>query len=273
MVRKRNRTPGPMSKPPPPTATATPESASHALVPQPFRVVRLRQIDSTSDEAARRLRAGTLALPAVVVADVQTAGRGTRGRSWLSTDAGGSLTATFVLPVDESRPVQHSPLLAGLCVRNALADYAGPAADSRLKIKWPNDVLLDGRKLAGLLCERRDGADLIGVGVNLSLAAAALPPDLAGRVASLSEVAPAGRDAVLAAIARGLSNRPKSLADLRRHDFLLGRRVEIGTSAGRIAGECRGIDADGRLLVEAEGQTRRIVSGTVRLVDARVTRS
>ena len=248
-----------MSKPPP-------TNASDFFSAAGFAVVRLAEIDSTSDEAARRLRAGTLAPPAVVVADVQTAGRGTRGRSWLSTDAGGSLTATFALAVID-RPIHHLPLLVGLAVRDALADLAGAAADSRLTIKWPNDVLLDGRKLCGILCERRDGADLIGVGVNLSLAAAALPPELCGRVASLDEVAATSRDATLAAIARRLGDLPPDLAsrlaDLRRHDSLRGRRVEVDTPTGRVVGECDGIDAEGRLLVRAEGVTRRVVSGTV----------
>ena len=253
-----------MSKPAPPTATAN-------LPAGPFRPLFLRQIGSTSDEAARRLRAGTLPLPAVIVADVQTAGRGTRGRTWLSTDAGGSLTATFALPVEPSRPVHHLPLLAGLCVRDALGDLAPLAADSRLKIKWPNDVLLDGRKLGGILCERRDGADLVGVGVNLSLDAAALPDELRQRVASLAEVRGASRDEVLAAIAGrfGADLLPASatlarrLDDLRRHDFLRGREVEIDTPAGRVAGRCRGIADDGRLAVVGASSDQLVASGTV----------
>ena len=276
MVPERNRTGPVMSKPP----------AAPAM-PNPFHVVRLAEVDSTSDEAARRLRAGgagTLPLPAVVVADVQTSGRGTRGRTWRSSDAHGSLTATFALPIHPTRPVQHLPLLAGLCVRDALAEFAG---DDRLTIKWPNDVMLDGRKLAGLLCERRDGADLIGVGVNLSSASigeandpaakAASPPtgdgrhELVGRVAWLGEAVSTSRDAILAAVARRFAADllPASatlvgrLDALRRHDFLRGREVELDTPAGRVAGRCDGIASDGRLSVVEHGAFRLIASGTV----------
>ena len=273
MVRQDNRARPAMSKPPAPPATFF-----------GFHAVRLGQIDSTSDEAARRLRAATLFLPAVIVADVQTRGRGTRGRTWHSTDARGSLTATFALIMYPSRPVQHLPLLAGLAVRDALADVAGPAADGRLTIKWPNDVMLDGRKLTGLLCERRDGADLIGVGVNLlppvpqangEAASAAGSPaeqiDFAPRTAYLGEAAQVSRDVVLEAIARRIATDllpphvtlAERINDLRRHDFLGGRSIELDTPSGPVTGRCEGIAADGRLVV-GEGEARRIVaSGTV----------
>ena len=230
-------------------------------------VVRLAEVDSTSDEAARRLRAGTMPVPGVVVADVQTRGRGTRGRTWLSDAAGGSLTATFVLPIHKERPVTELPLLAGLAVRDALAGLV-PGAD--LRLKWPNDVLLGGRKAAGLLCERRDGADLVGVGVNLALDADSLSPELRGRVASLFEVAAVTRDAALSAVAARLAadvlpptaRLADRLADLRRHDALLGRFVAVATPGGLIEGECVGVDAAGCLLVRGASGVRRVMSGT-----------
>src|SRR5439155_18507359 len=97
----------------------------------------------------------------------------------------GCLTVTFVLPVEDQLQPHQIPLLAGLAVRNAAAQLAG---SNKIALKWPNDVLFDGRKLGGLLCERLDKVDLIGLGLNVNLDRSAAPPDLRGRLASLAEV-------------------------------------------------------------------------------------
>ena len=130
--------------------------------------------------------------PAVVLTGRQTAGRGRGDHAWWSGK--GCLTVTFVMPVHDPALGHRVPLIAGLAVRNAAAEAAGTDA---VRLKWPNDlVCTEGtsrsgrlRKLAGLLCERAHGVDLIGLGLNISLDPDSAPENLRGKVASLSQLA------------------------------------------------------------------------------------
>ena len=236
----------------------------------PFRLVFLPEIPSTSDEGARRVAAGELSPPAVVTTALQTAGRGTRGRMWHSVP--GSLAATFVMPIRWDRPIHHVPLLAGLAVRKGLSSFA---PGEEMKIKWPNDILLAGRKVAGLLCERKHGVDLVGIGVNTSTG------DLAPVTAQLDTVAGAllevDRWTVLQALAREVhmallsgSAVPWSQAirQWAMHDALSGKVVVVQTPAGEIAGRIEGLDEEGRLLLAEGSRVHAIASGTVRLAEA-----
>ena len=216
-----------------------------------FRVLRHAALPSTSTEAARLLAAGELPLPAVVVADVQTAGRGTRGRGWNGgTAPGDALAATFCFNRIDA-PAGQLALVAAVLVRRAVSRF-----DGGVMVKWPNDLMLNGRKLGGILCERLAGGDLVGVGLNLRP-----PPPHAG-AATLDHV-PA--DEALAAVAEELSALPRVRwpelrAEYERHHLLAGRHVEVD---GTAAGVCRGVDAEGRLLVDGRPP---VVTGTVRLV-------
>ncbi len=107
-------------------------------------------------------RRGTLYAPAVVLTGRQTAGRGRGSNLWWSPR--GCLTATFVWPIDEQLQPQQLPLIVGVAVRRAAVELTG---DDSIQLKWPNDLLFRDRKLAGLLCERIDRCDLIGLGLNV----------------------------------------------------------------------------------------------------------
>src|SRR5204862_3131112 len=96
-------------------------------------------------------RRGKLYAPAIVLTSHQIAGRGRGSNAWWS--GSGSLTVTFVLPVHEHSLPHQVPLIAGLAVRDALAKHCGL---DEIQLKWPNDLLFAGKKLAGLLCERVD---------------------------------------------------------------------------------------------------------------------
>ncbi|MGH7912383.1 MAG: biotin--[acetyl-CoA-carboxylase] ligase [Candidatus Dormibacteraceae bacterium] len=197
-----------------------------------MRIVRLARTPSTQ-EAARDLRAGT-----VVVADLQTAGRGRLDRVW-EAPAGTALLATFVLP---ARPL--ALFRAGV----AAAEACGPA----VRLKWPNDLLLEGAKLAGLLAEQRDTRCLLGAGINLSWA----PPG-----AAMLGVA---RDDLLARLIASLEtwwpqDEEAVLQTWRERADTLGRRVRVELPAGIVEGVARGIDGDGALLVGA----RSVVVGDV----------
>src|SRR5690349_13461768 len=128
---------------------------------RPFRLHWFSRVRSTNDHAARLRRAKRLFAPSIVLASRQLAGRGRGANRWWSNEK--SLTLTFVLPIAEHLQPQQIPLIAGLAVRNALEEISGVVS---IQLKWPNDLLHDDRKLAGLLCERAQNADLIGVGIN-----------------------------------------------------------------------------------------------------------
>jgi BirA family biotin operon repressor/biotin-[acetyl-CoA-carboxylase] ligase len=161
------------------------------------------------------------------------------------------------------RAVAQLSLVGGLAAAEAVEDAAGVAA----RIKWPNDVLVDGRKVAGVLAEKRGDAVVLGVGINVNQTEAELLPDARVPASSLRLAAgrAVDREAVLGAFLRRFDARYEAWlsgglsavhADLSARDFLRGRQVAVGEVAG-LAG---GIDAAGRLLVDG----RPVESGEVR---------
>ena len=127
------------------------------------------RLGSTSDRA-RRLVQGRQPLPAIVVADRQAQGRGRRGRPWVSdTESGLWFTAVQDAALPE---LEVLPLRAGLAVAEALESVA-PSV--RIQVKWPNDLVVNGRKLGGILCERVQDAVLVGIGLNLNHLSGELP--------------------------------------------------------------------------------------------------
>ena len=120
------------------------------------------EVDSTMDEAKRMLPRTE---PFAVAAGVQTKGRGTRGRTW--TDGDGNAKVTIALPAIHLAPLTLLPLRIGTLVHGVLAPYV---KDQKLTLKWPNDILLDQKKLAGTLIEMDNDVLLVGIGVNLKTA-------------------------------------------------------------------------------------------------------
>lgn len=235
----------------------------------PFRLRYVPTCGSTNDLAARLRREKKLFAPAVVLTSNQTRGRGRGSNRWSSDP--GTLTVTFVLPVDEAHPPHHLPLIAGLAVRDAAQTLIGQTA--HVQLKWPNDLLIDGRKLAGLLCERIDNADLIGIGLNVSTDLSRLPPDVRDRATTLelaARITPTRTDALLAisaCLGKALADRESFPALLRRYDthhILPGRRIIIRTSPAETRqGLCKGLDAQGRLLLETPSGAERFITGQV----------
>jgi BirA family biotin operon repressor/biotin-[acetyl-CoA-carboxylase] ligase len=231
------------------------------------QVLVLDEVDSTQRIAREKVDAHEAHLPALVVAHQQTAGRG-RGRNrWLAD--GGSLAVTFMIspPVHE-HAIQEMPLRAGLAVRRALQAWV--SVDD-LQIKWPNDVLLGGKKVAGLLCERRQGMDLIGLGLNVHLDLAALGSEVAMRATSMHQhlqsgaVCP-GRQEVLIAIAREILTlwQDESWCEtLNAIHALTGRDIVVHNDDGPLAGVCEGIDAQGRLLLRCGQTLHHLLDGTI----------
>jgi BirA family biotin operon repressor/biotin-[acetyl-CoA-carboxylase] ligase len=235
---------------------------------------RLATTTSTNDEAKRGARAGA-PHGATWVAEEQTAGRGRQGRSWVSP-RGENLLFSVLLRVDcvPSR-LPLVAIVAGLAVRDAVA-RAAPRADVR--IKWPNDVLVGSKKIAGILVEaitagRRIEAVVVGAGVNVHTRV--FPEDLAERATSVSLVSsgPPDRDALLGHVLDGIDHDlhvvlARGLGIVRARvdaaDALRGKHVRNESGD---AGVASGIDDEGRLLVRRDdGVLTRWSAGEVHLV-------
>jgi len=248
---------------------------------KPYRLYWFPRLRSTNDHAGRLRRAGRLFGPAAVLTGRQIAGRGRGKNSWWSDP--GVLTVTFALPLHDRLPPQELPLIAGLSLRNAAAEITG---DDTILLKWPNDLLHDGRKLAGLLCERVSNVDLVGVGLNVNVDPADAPKDLRGQITSLFAIAGKSFDMtdVLLAVARHLRHDVRRRMEIPfqsfvreycRHDALAGRRVTISSGGDEppIAGRCEGIDNTGRLLVRRRSKVYAVVAGMVAIVSSSSGRS
>lgn len=239
---------------------------------KPFRLHWFSRLRSTNDHAALLRKRGELFAPAIVLTGRQTAGRGRNTNTWWSGP--GSLTVTFVLPIDEQLSPHQLPLIAGLAVRSAVAQVSGKPA---IQLKWPNDLIFQGRKLAGLLCERVHKADLIGLGININ-AEKDVPRELREKVIALSEISGKTLDKTEVLIAvvkrlypmltrRGEQSFVTILREYDRHHALIGRRLTVVVGAGSppVTGICQGLDSMGRLLVREQGQTRRVIAGQVQM--------
>jgi BirA family biotin operon repressor/biotin-[acetyl-CoA-carboxylase] ligase len=216
--------------------------------------LHLRETGSTNDRA-RELATTGAPHGTLVTTDHQVAGRGRQGRTWASPPRRALLMSLVLREV--------TPLLT-IAAGVAVADAVGAGA----LIKWPNDVLLDGRKVAGILAEARprEGWAVLGIGVNVALRPDDFPPELRDRAGTLGhapEEVPAVLAVVLAALERRLAQPAERLLDAwRARDALAGRVVTW--EGGR--GTADGIDEDGRLRVRlAGGATTTLDAGEVHL--------
>ena len=205
---------------------------------------------------------------AVATADHQRAGRGRHGRRW-EDQPGSALLVSLLLRPPAGAPAAQLSLVCALSVAETVERTAGLEA----RVKWPNDVLVEGSKVAGILLESRDAAVVFGVGINVNQEEAALPPDARTPPASLRTLT--GREHDRALVLVELLERLEAsydlwretglaplLAELERRDVLRGRTVTVGDVTGTAAG----IAPDGQLrVVDADGAEILVASGEVRL--------
>lgn len=242
---------------------------------KPFKLHWFPKLRSTNDHAAVLRKRGKLFAPAIVLTGHQVAGRGRGSNTWWSGE--GSITVTFVFPVEEHLSPHQIPLIAGLAVRDAAAELT---AATGIGLKWPNDVVFEGRKLAGLLCERVNKADLVGVGINVNVEpeSRAVPKALREQITSLSAIAKKEFDltTALATIASHLRTKlsrrgdrlfAETLQRYDRHHALIGKRVSVVEAGSNtlLAGRCAGVDSSGRLILRSSGKTVRVIAGQVRM--------
>jgi BirA family biotin operon repressor/biotin-[acetyl-CoA-carboxylase] ligase len=229
--------------------------------------------DSTNDIAWDALAAGA---PdgTTVIADAQTRGRGREGRVWHTAPGLGLAMSVLLRPGCERHALTVLPLAAGLALARAL-DTLG----ARPELKWPNDVLLSGRKVSGILSESRRGPDgddavVVGCGVNVLQSRDDFPPGVRDLATSLAlEGVTTDRETVAARLLNALEPLWTELDEAgteaiveawRARATFWGRPLTVRTPAGEVTGTALGLAEDGALLLESKGGgTIRIVAGDV----------
>ncbi|MGP9818421.1 biotin--[acetyl-CoA-carboxylase] ligase [Salinarimonas sp. NSM] len=234
---------------------------------------------STNDDAAAALRAGASG-PLWIVAARQEAGRGRLGRSWASPEGNLYASLALVAPC----PMREAPqlgYLAGLALLDAVRAVAPEEVAGRFALKWPNDLLLDGGKLAGILLDGMARADgraglVMGFGVNVASA----PADAPYPVARLADVAPGiGRERLFLALSDALAERLAAFAGADPSVRLARiREAWLAQAAGReggarvrvadgfLRGRVAGLDGQGRLLLETEAGIETIDAGDMTII-------
>lgn len=242
-------------------------------------VVYYAETDSTNLRAHELGKAGA-AEGTVVIADRQTAGRGRLGRTWCSPPGVNLYASVLVRPPVAPRHASQLTFLSAAAVARAVAESSGLKAT----VKWPNDVLVGGRKLAGLLNELDAETErihylILGIGVNLNMQAEQFPGDL--RYPATSLMLECGHKISRTDFARCLLRHldrlyalylargfEPILAAWQEYFDLCGRMVEVDYQDRRVAGCVKGLDKDGALLLErADGSTERVLAGDVRPLD------
>lgn len=218
-----------------------------------------RQVDSTNryllDESARGAPEGMVA-----VADEQTAGRGRLGRTWVAPPGASLLVSVLLRPRIARERWSLVTLAAALAAADALQATAGIDA----RVKWPNDLVVGDRKLAGLLAEAdTHGGLVVGMGINVRWDE--FPPDIAQTATACNLCGdPVTRAELLVAWLRHLERRLEHLDDVvaetRVRSATIGRRIRVELSARTFEALATGLDADGRLLVRCDGGTNEVVA-------------
>lgn len=228
------------------------------------------EIGSTNDRIRELAATGTQA-PAMVISSRQSAGRGRNGRSWAAPLGG--LWTSFLLDIPIAR-APWIPLAAGTAVAQAIESVSSGV---RVDIKWPNDLVVEGGKLCGILCEAAGGERVVvGIGVNVAVHARDLPPEVRETAVSLGALSRShvSMGKLADAIVRNITEigvgpdgtmPAETIAELRARDVLFGRRVRA--SSGPVVGIGRGIDARGGLILEnSQGVRSSITNGSVELL-------
>lgn len=236
----------------------------------PLPVQVLRETDSTNNALKRLAGAphGT-----VLVTGRQTAGRGRQGRTFVSPE-GGVYLSVLLRPGAKAAELLHLTPMAAVAVRRAIFDTCGVAAE----IKWPNDLVFEGRKLVGILSElvQTDGAPcvIVGAGVNCNTDPKDLPPEVRPIAISLRQIT--GNAVDPNALARNMVDRFAEMAAALLTDkgpwlaeyaaacLTVGKQVQIVSCAERQTAFAEGIDENGALLVRfASGETAAVSTGEV----------
>jgi BirA family biotin operon repressor/biotin-[acetyl-CoA-carboxylase] ligase len=237
---------------------------------------RLESVDSTNLRARALARQGA-AHGTVVSAETQTSGRGRLGRGWVSPPHHNLYLSVVLRPALPPENLSQISLVAGVATVDALREWC------EAWIKWPNDVLVGGRKVAGILAEMEANGTtpvvVLGIGVNVNSTADDFPEELRDKAGSLRMALGerVDRARIAGRLLTHLERRYDRLsaegfspvaAAWRERSHLIGRPIRVREPAGEIEGEVVDLDADGALRLRlASGEEHRVVSGDVTVVD------
>lgn len=231
---------------------------------------RFNEVDSTNDVAMELAEKGAVE-GEVVIARSQKKGRGRAGRGWESS-SDNNVYMSVILRPDSLPNIACITLVTGIAVAEALKNFA----EGELKVKWPNDIWLNGKKLCGILAEKGDTFVVVGVGVNVNSTFNEFSPEV-GRIAT-SLAIESGRkydvEKVIASICREFE---RSYASLKSEGFrpfkklfdkwslVNGKRISVTFGKDVRQGMASGIDDDGALLLENDGAIQRVIAGDVNI--------
>ena len=232
------------------------------------------EIDSTNN-AAKKCAVAGCPEGTLVITETQQGGRGRLSRGWFSPTAKGIWLSVVLRPPFPPQEAPKCTLMAAVALNRAIREVAGIPCG----IKWPNDILCNGRKLVGILTEMSAEMDainhiVIGTGINVNIAADEIPPELKGIATSIlvEKGAPVSRLDLLIRVLECLeelylavkeSGFEAVLAAWRRESITLGRMVNVIAPDKSYQGKAVNIDSDGALLVETEGGMERVLAGDV----------
>jgi len=247
----------------------------HRLRTETFvsRVEYHRTLGSTNDRARQLAEDGNGTLPALVIAEEQSAGRGRGTNRWWTGP--GSLAFSLLLdPAKLGVQRRWFPMIS-LAAALAVVETSAPRApEARLGLHWPNDVFASGRKLAGVLVEAlADGRHILGIGWNVNNSLSQAPPELAAIVTSLGDLSRGPHDRTLLLV-EALSRLNVLLESLAKQPEAVGRRADdaclqrgrtLTIEAGhrRTTGVCAGIALDGALLLDTPSGRQSHYSGVL----------
>jgi BirA family biotin operon repressor/biotin-[acetyl-CoA-carboxylase] ligase len=238
-------------------------------------VVYRAEVGSTNDEARRIARAGAPE-GTLVITDYQNQGRGRLDRDWVAPPGSGLLMSLVFRPELAARQVQRLTMLCGLAVAETIEFQTG----LEVGLKWPNDVVIAGSKVCGILSEiefegPKVSFAVVGIGVNVNLDPALLPADLCLTATSLSREmgAEVARLPLLQALLKKIEKRycTIGLAHSLHHEWAgrlvtLGKAVTVSGTTPALQGMAEGVDVDGALLVRlADGTLEKVLAGDVSL--------
>lgn len=237
------------------------------------------ELPSTNDLALQRATCEDIDTPLLVLAGLQTAGRGRGSNQWWS--AAGALTFSLVLDAREYEPTgtcdPRLSVTTALALQDALSEYV-PRGE--LRLKWPNDLYLGSQKVAGILLERSSTCPdrlVVGVGINVNNSLSAAPDEIRQRATSLHD-----RDGadypmhgvllyVLNQIARRFQMMAASTlrlaAEWQESCLLKAQYVSVNSGERTVSGICNGIDDQGALIVQNDSGTHKLLSGVVHRVE------
>jgi BirA family biotin operon repressor/biotin-[acetyl-CoA-carboxylase] ligase len=234
------------------------------------KIEHFTEVTSTNDIAAE-LAAKGAEDGTVIIADSQTRGRGRHGRTWFSPGCDGLYLSVILRPPGKNTGISLIPIVCGL----AVADTIRFVSKLEALLKWPNDVLLNSKKVSGILVEGKRGTIIAGIGVNLNNSAGSFPADISGTATSIfiETREKAGRDEFLGCLLRQLNERyaiflrqenNKLIGDAKMISEILGKNVSIDQNGEKIEGKAKGLDSSGGLILErTDGKIVYIYSGEI----------